>query len=174
MVHKQRIEGIDLCKALGICLVVLGHFLETDSLLKICIYSFHVPLFFVLSGYTQNENSDFSEFLIRKIKTLLIPYFIYFILSLPYYLITKTQVSLITLLKRFFMTNGRVIWNSPLWFLPILFVISIITYLLVKHCHIYLQLSIGVGLWLLGFLVYQNNVLNRFGINKIIFCYLSF
>ena len=51
---KKRIEWIDICRGLAIILVIIGHSnLETGMAfnLKSIIYSFHMPLFFVLSGY---------------------------------------------------------------------------------------------------------------------------
>lgn len=61
---EKRIEWIDSCKGLAIILVVIGHiadgylgagmFPEYSSFMQCVlnlIYSFHMPLFFVLSGY---------------------------------------------------------------------------------------------------------------------------
>ena len=43
----NRVGWIDCLKALGIYLVILGHTLK-DSYLSVWIYSFHMPLFFIL------------------------------------------------------------------------------------------------------------------------------
>ena len=51
---KKRIEWIDICKGLAIILDIIGHSkLETGIAfnLKSIIYSFYMPLFFILSGY---------------------------------------------------------------------------------------------------------------------------
>ena len=55
---KKRYEEIDLCRGFGILLVVLGHALkqtgETNSVFETVnavIYSFHMPMFFFLSGF---------------------------------------------------------------------------------------------------------------------------
>lgn len=54
---KRRFDEIDICKGLGIILVVLGHALkQTGSeggavkILLSVIYSFHMPLFFYCPG----------------------------------------------------------------------------------------------------------------------------
>lgn len=61
MRNYNRLDWVDLSKAIGIILVVYGHvargldsagmtfalFKSVDSI----IYSFHMPLFFVLSGF---------------------------------------------------------------------------------------------------------------------------
>jgi len=54
---KQRVAFLDYAKAIGIILVVLGHVINTQGNIlpsgKIVlqyIYSFHMPLFFIISG----------------------------------------------------------------------------------------------------------------------------
>ena len=64
----NRVGWIDCLKALGIYLVILGHTLK-DSYLSVWIYSFHMPLFFILSGYligAKSNISDKKEYLKRK------------------------------------------------------------------------------------------------------------
>ena len=49
----KRIEWIDVSKGIGIILVLIGHISLNGGLNKF-IYSFHMPLFFILSGFTFN------------------------------------------------------------------------------------------------------------------------
>lgn len=51
----NRDKTIDVLKGIGIILVVIGHS-GCPNLLKDFIYSFHMPLFFIASGYFFNEN----------------------------------------------------------------------------------------------------------------------
>ena len=46
----KRIEWIDIAKGIGIILVVIGHISQIKVLNDI-IYSFHMPLFFIISWY---------------------------------------------------------------------------------------------------------------------------
>ena len=71
---KNRIKSIDIAKAIGIFLIVLGHTLEFGELRKF-IYSFHVPLFFFLSGlcFSRKKNIIFIK---KKILTIYVPYLI--------------------------------------------------------------------------------------------------
>lgn len=51
--HKTasyRIPCYDMARALGIMLVVFGHALQPDTYPRAIIYSFHIPLFFFISG----------------------------------------------------------------------------------------------------------------------------
>lgn len=49
---------IDAAKALAIALVVLGHASGMPPAYKMFAYSFHVPLFFVLSGWVGERFGD--------------------------------------------------------------------------------------------------------------------
>lgn len=49
MANSKRIESLDIAKGFGILIVVLGHVLRpNDVFLKEFIFSFHMPLFFIL------------------------------------------------------------------------------------------------------------------------------
>lgn len=49
---NKRIEWINAAKGLGIFLVVLRHALPAKSIVATTLWTFHMPLFFVLSGLT--------------------------------------------------------------------------------------------------------------------------
>lgn len=83
---KQRLTYIDIARAIGILFVVLGHVNQfyrdsqgiENSQTLIFIYAFHMPLFFILSGILFSEKTfhdlSFFDFLIKKVKALLVPY----------------------------------------------------------------------------------------------------
>ena len=52
---KKRNLVVDIMRAVGIILVVLGHSEISNSFAIRFIYLFHLPLFFVLSGYLYND-----------------------------------------------------------------------------------------------------------------------
>lgn len=87
---KERYDEFDLMKGMGIILVYLGHSFniygvpgnEFFSYLYRTTYSFHMHLFFFISGFLLNTKQEISlkKFYAGKIKRLLIPYlFINFI-----------------------------------------------------------------------------------------------
>ena len=56
---KKRLDYLDMTKGLGMILVLIGH-LQGDSIftfspyihpLCVFIFSFHMPMFFIVSGY---------------------------------------------------------------------------------------------------------------------------
>lgn len=78
---KDRIQWIDCAKGLAICLVILGHTVRrgepvSEDIVRGLIFSFHMPLFFLLSGMTFKMSND-GEKLIRRaeksFKRLIIP-----------------------------------------------------------------------------------------------------
>ena len=76
--HK-RIDWIDLAKFIGIILVIIGHSKFTGHISHLCrsaIFSFHMPLFFILSAATFRLSADNNQFITkteRAFKHLIIP-----------------------------------------------------------------------------------------------------
>lgn len=79
----NRIVTIDIAKAIGIILVVVGHYIPDDNapqwyiMLRAFIYSFHMPLFMFASGFiymATRKDVGYVAFLRRKFHRLLIPY----------------------------------------------------------------------------------------------------
>lgn len=77
--QKSRDHSIDVAKGIAIFLVILGH---TKFIGRDYIYLFHMPLFFFLSGMVYNEKYDEKpvEFILKKIKSLYVPYVLYNVL----------------------------------------------------------------------------------------------
>lgn len=53
MTESNRIEEVDISKGIGMLLVITEHLCVSASL-RIFIYSFHMSLFFILSGIVYN------------------------------------------------------------------------------------------------------------------------
>lgn len=73
---QKRIEYLDSIKALGIILVVIGHY---TSFLNSFIFLFHMPLFFFISGFLF-KYEDNKTLLQKKGKRLMTPYITYLLL----------------------------------------------------------------------------------------------
>ena len=71
-------EKINMLKALAIILVVSGH-LEFSVFGMFPPYSFQLALFFFISGMLFKEKyiDDVSTYFVKRIKSLLVPYFCY-------------------------------------------------------------------------------------------------
>lgn len=70
---NKRENYIDIAKAIGIILVVLGH---TDFPYIQIIYQFHLPLFFFLSGVVLNDQKvkNIKHYIFQKVKSLYVPF----------------------------------------------------------------------------------------------------
>lgn len=75
----ERVKWIDILKGLGILTVVWGHSGNPNSFY---MFWFHMPLFFLVSGYLYNfkPQKPWGSYVVRKAKHLLIPYIFYLVL----------------------------------------------------------------------------------------------
>ena len=89
----MRDKHISIAKGIAIILMVVGHS-KCPDLLRNFIYQFHMPLFFILSGYFFKDITDFGSgktFVVKRIKGLWWPY-VYW--SIPFMLISPYLVGL--------------------------------------------------------------------------------
>lgn len=70
---KQRLGWIDIAKGIAIIAVILGHTYGYGNPVHAFVYSFHIPLFFILAGYTSRVKT-FNEVIVSSKKRLLLPY----------------------------------------------------------------------------------------------------
>ncbi len=125
----QRNVTLDILKALGIVLVIIGH--NVSGSVHQYIYSFHMPMFFLLAGYLYKER-DILQSIKYDFTRILLPYLMFFgvLCGIEYF---KYEISC----NRFVQDVLRVVWGSVvridiyghhvqgvgyLWFLPALFI----------------------------------------------------
>lgn len=121
MINK-RFVFIDYAKAAGIILVCLGHFLRNGLAVKTALYCFHVPLFFVVSGFLfKTEPPKPWAYIGKNTKRLLIPYCGWFAVAVLRYLPSISKKRVKSLIIDFFMLDGLPVWNQPIWFIPVFF-----------------------------------------------------
>lgn len=77
-----RLPVIDVAKGIGMLLVIYAHVNYTPGQLAY-IYSFHMPLFFLLSGmmFDREKYGTFTAFMKRKVQTMVCPYLLFYLLS---------------------------------------------------------------------------------------------
>lgn len=71
---KKRVGYVDVARGIAMICIVLGH-LHVSNINRV-VYTFHLPIFFLISGYFISEKSSLSGFIKKKFRTLLVPYFI--------------------------------------------------------------------------------------------------
>lgn len=140
---QHRIMWIDICKCFGISLVVALHYGVPTDINGFC-HQFHMPVFFVLSGYCLNivKYNRIRDFIVKRIKTLIVPYILFSVLSflfwnIIYYLWLKDNIipfkQYIYCLFLDTTTTMANIWGGIQWFLPALFFTEIIFFVFVKQ-----------------------------------------
>lgn len=73
-----RLEWVDTAKGIGIILVVIAH-IWTRGPVRDLIYAFHMPLFFLLSGY-MSKPRPMGDFTRKQVVAMAIPYLAFLLL----------------------------------------------------------------------------------------------
>ncbi|MCM1251996.1 MAG: acyltransferase family protein [Clostridium sp.] len=171
---KDQKYNMTFCILSGIAIVMIvaGHvgydIMTVGGLFP--YYSFHVPLFLFISGYFYKEEEEAAPlaYCLKKIKRLMIPYFIwnllYGILAWMLRLCGFAMgegISFKTLFISPFLHGYQFIYNYAAWFVPVLFVIemmNIVMRLLLKRlrlCHesLILAVSLIIGMIVVWFAI---------------------
>jgi fucose 4-O-acetylase-like acetyltransferase len=137
----ERVHWIDIAKGIGILFIIYAHMLGSHDY-RYLFYSFHIPLFFFLSGvvYNHKKYTDFITFIKKSAKGLLLPYFVFAFISFALWLMQLKDHNLFSpeVIRQFLSifygnsNNGLLDFNNVLWFLPTLFVIRLLFALLAK------------------------------------------
>lgn len=141
---KKRIDWVDVVKGIGMILVIVSHteehFMPGQLVtLKIPIYTFHMPLFFFMSGYLFSMKNSFKEFLKNKSKRILVPYFCLgtiLVLFDTYWQGRNPFGNPWFQKERFFGEMLSLLYQNrfwTLWFIACLFWMNILFYVIVKH-----------------------------------------
>lgn len=125
--NMKRLEYADYAKAMAIFLVVLGHthpgYLPGKDWLYLDVcYAFHMPLFFIVSGFFTKAREQYSvdgwrAFLWRNFCALMVPYFIWGVVYMPF-----SYAHIAQLAYGSWMQLRYIGTLTSLWFLPTLFV----------------------------------------------------
>ena len=146
MTHsRKRILWVDNAKAFGIIAVFFGHIIEQIFLsyspkahlqFKF-IYSFHIPLFFILSGFfARLHDLSFRSFLKNKFLSRIVPVIFFSVLSLPMYMLSVRDFDIKHLMAQAaLLLIGIPQFNFVIWFLVCLFTVEIINFFLFPFLH---------------------------------------
>ena len=169
---------VDVLRGIAVLAVLLGHAIqrgfvinyENKIIFKI-IYSFHMPLFMLLSGYALHRYTKKwdAKFLKKRFLRLIIPtivwsYIIYFMRNFDFVGIKEFVVFPDTVLN---YTKALVLHpDFIIWFLYIVFLCDIIFFIqnkIIKDKHDILSISITILVAVLLFIIPDNN----FGISRL-------
>ncbi len=152
---SNRISWIDILRGIGIILMVYAHICYSQYSYD-WINSFHMAVFFFAAGYVYRKRPFLSD-IKRRAYSLLIPYFIFGILTLIFWYFIERCFkpsdetffhAFIGLLRGQFETIS---FNIPLWFIPCFFLTMVIYNLLMNCCrtrHVYCLVLIATAIYI--------------------------
>ncbi|HMG08151.1 MAG TPA: acyltransferase family protein [Mucilaginibacter sp.] len=158
----QRLSWVDYSKGIGIVLAVYGHvirglkeagaiddgtfFRYSDTF----VYSFHMPLFFILSGYFFYDSfiKDPAKFTINKFKTLLYPFVIWSLLQTLVEVLlnkfTNTKIPPEALITCIFIPRDQFWFVYALFFI---FILNALFFRITKKFGLYISIATWFIYW---------------------------
>lgn len=118
----QRLDYLDIVKGIGILLVIIGHCqLGRIACIHSIIYSFHMPLFFFLSGVCFSNKYTFLALAKKRFRQMVLPTFWFSLISILVVDGLELQVEWWDWSNHF---------PFALWFLPILYITELLAWLI--------------------------------------------
>ncbi|WP_075557275.1 acyltransferase family protein [Parabacteroides timonensis] len=141
MQNRKEIDrniSIDILKGIGILSMIIGHS-NFGSITEIYIAGFHMQLFFIISGlFFSPDKYLLVDFLKRKAKSLLLPYFSFALITIFLCLIVnwirgEELYPIENILKGIVFSNRAIFpITGALWFLQCLFFAELFFFFIVK------------------------------------------
>jgi fucose 4-O-acetylase-like acetyltransferase len=175
----ERLDWVDYLKTVGILAVILGHIASPFGKF---IYSWHMPLFFMVAGFFIKINDPFIYFVKKDFKRLIIPYFIFSIVGLiaeaiKRWILNRDGLDFIyEIFGLFLWMDMESLSNTyafVLWFLPVLFFSRLIVYFVQKIKTKYFSVFIILAFFCISFLVDLPFGLDN-ALNSALFVYVGF
>ena len=136
---SERIGYIDFFRGIGIILMIMGH-IGFGTAFTVFIHAFHMPMFFILSGFFYKKNATVPtiKYINHKFQKILIPYlFVGFIFFLLQYIAPSgfsefRGLSHLTSLL-FVNNNGGLYCCGAIWFLTAFFFTNVLYFIIDKY-----------------------------------------
>lgn len=144
----KRYQWVDALKFLAIFAIFLGHLGTKSGKLYLFVYSYHVPLFFFISGFFALKDMEKSlwEYTIKKFQQLIIPYICFSVISVVFYgLLRNMEIrQILGVIVDYMLGIRNTLISGGLWFLPCLFIVSILFFAIYKILKSRVLVMLGV------------------------------
>ena len=104
--------------------MLMAHALPKENFAWVLINQFHMPFFFIISGYLYKKKDKWLDFLLGKIRGLWVPYVLSSVITIMFSLAWRVSGNKLFLLKRL-IKAGLLLEPGPLlgamWFIQVLF-----------------------------------------------------
>ena len=152
MENQQRYAWVDRLKFWGILAIYIGHFGVAGGKLYEFVFLYHVPLFYFASGFfvDKTKNISLKNSIIKRVKTLLLPYIVFGLISIIYFSVSYSYSirSTMQMFCDFLGRRSNMNWFGQMWFLPSLFLTAVLydaLFRIVKNK--WTLLGISIVLW---------------------------
>ena len=138
LMPNKRILFIDNARSIALFLVVFAHLYDSHTKVALFIYAFHMPLFFLISGYLHKDEM-FKDLIKKLTKKLLIPLDFFFIIGYLYCVISSfgSNLEIITSSLKGIIIGKSITANPMLWFLLALFWVRILCTIIIKKTNVF-------------------------------------
>lgn len=142
MAEQKRIIWQDAARGLAILSVALGHIVEkspyrgfTEPVHHV-LYSFHMALFFILSGmlFKVKDGETWGKFIKKRAKSILLPYAVFLVLIMLWFGLVEHYYPLLEwwqLYHILLMCRGSAV--QYFWFIPAIFTTQVLYFPMAKH-----------------------------------------
>lgn len=148
-IQNKRIEWIDMARGIGMLCVMAGHL--NLSYLGRWMYSFHIPLFFFLSGYCHKGGKNFKLYINQKIRKLLIPYIFFGTVIVLFDLVVYQGENFSDNIIGFLL---QIRWTT-LWYIFVLFWVDIFLFVLLQYFDSKIIFCFSILGVVIGFMYYR-------------------
>lgn len=150
----ERKAELDYAKGLGILFMLMGH-IQFSEILNQYVYSFHMPLFFAISGYLYRDNTDGFVSIIKKhALNLMIPFFSFGVIFTGLFIALGHEMCISNILACFISPNHMPFdWCGSIWFLMAIFWVKIVFNIFNKYCNPIGFTALSVSIIIVGIVV---------------------
>ena len=121
-----RFPWIDMARGIAMLIIIIGHCDGIPQILRHAIFSFHIPLFFVLSGYVYKKKDKSIK---KDLRQLIVPYIITVCVVIVFNVWGARRIDLDIIkntvkvaLYGYGSANGDIGIIGAIWFLPTMFI----------------------------------------------------